>query len=36
MAQVNQEHVNPLTMGWTVLLVGSLLLIGVLNHFADK
>lgn len=36
MAQVDQAHVNPLTMGWTVLLVLSLLGIATLNHFADK
>lgn len=35
MAQINPEHVTPLTMGWTVLLVASLLLIAGLNHLAD-
>jgi hypothetical protein len=36
MAQISEEHLAPLTVGWVVLLVGSFLLLGVLNHVADK
>lgn len=36
MANVSQEHVTPLTIGWVVLLVSSLLAIAAMNHFADK
>jgi hypothetical protein len=36
MAQINEEHVAPLTMGWVVLLVTSFLLLGALNHYADR
>lgn len=36
MAQVNPEHVQPLTVGFAVLLVASILALGALNHFADK
>jgi|HubBroStandDraft_2_1064218.scaffolds.fasta_scaffold199757_2 hypothetical protein len=36
MAQVSPEHVQPLTTGFVVLLVASLLGIAALNHFADK
>lgn len=36
MAQVSNEHVGPLTIGWVALLVASLLAISALNHFADK
>ncbi len=35
MALVSQEHVVPLTIGWVVLLVGSLLAIAGLNYVAD-
>lgn len=35
MAQIQQEHIQPLTIGWVVLLVGSLMVIGFLNHYAD-
>lgn len=36
MAQVQEEHLFILTAGWVGLLVGTLLLLGTLNHFADK
>ena len=36
MAQVSPEHVTPLTIGWVVLLVASLLGISALNHIANK
>jgi hypothetical protein len=36
MAQISQEHVTPLTTGFVVLLVTSLGLLGLLNHYADK
>jgi hypothetical protein len=35
MAQVNAEHVQPLTIGFVTLLIASLLGIAALNHFAD-
>ena len=35
MALVDNEHVVPLTVGWVVLLVGSLLAIAALNYAAD-
>jgi hypothetical protein len=36
MAQVSPEHVQPLTTGFATLLVGSVLLIAVLNHYSNK
>jgi hypothetical protein len=36
MAQVEDEHITPLTIGWVVLLLASLGGIALLNHFADK
>lgn len=36
MAQIDSEHITPLTVGWVTLLVASLLAIAALNHFADK
>jgi len=35
MAQVSPEHVTPLTQGFVILLIASLLGIAALNHFAD-
>jgi undecaprenyl pyrophosphate phosphatase UppP len=35
MAQVSQEHIQPLTVGFVTLLVVSLMGIAALNHFAD-
>ena len=36
MAQVDADHLAPLTIGWVVLLVGTLLALGALNHYANK
>lgn len=36
MAQVSPEHIQPLTTGFVTLLVGSILLIAALNHYANK
>jgi len=36
MAQVDPEHIAPLTAGWVTLLVGTFILLGVLQHFADR
>lgn len=36
MAQVSQQHVNPLTMAFVGALTLSLLALGVLNYLADK
>jgi hypothetical protein len=36
MAQISEEHVMPLTIGWVTLLVASLLTLAALNHYADK
>ena len=36
MAQVEPEHVMPLTIGWTALLVASLVAIAAMNHYANK
>ena len=36
MAQVSEEHIQPLTIGWVTLLVASLLVIAGLNHLADR
>ena len=35
MALVDHDDVAKLSVGWVVLLVGSLLLIAALNHAAD-
>jgi hypothetical protein len=36
MPQVSPQHVQPLTMGFVGLLVGSLLLLGTLNKLANR
>ena len=36
MAQVNPEHIAPLTAGWVTLLVATFLLLGALQHYADR
>lgn len=36
MAQVTAQHVPVLTSGFVALLVGTILAIGALNHFANK
>jgi hypothetical protein len=36
MAQVDPEHLAPLTAGWVTLLVASFILLGVLQHYADR
>lgn len=36
MPQVSPQHVQPLTMGFVALLIGSLLAIGVLNKLANR
>lgn len=36
MAQISPQHVQPLTMGFVALLVGSLFGIAILNHVANK
>lgn len=36
MAQISPQHVQPLTMGFVGLLVGSLLALGALNKLANR
>lgn len=36
MAQISPQHVQPLTMGFVGLLVGSLLVLGALNKLANR
>jgi hypothetical protein len=36
MPQVSPQHIQPLTMGFVGLLVGSLLILGALNKLANK
>jgi hypothetical protein len=36
MASISPQHVQPLTMGYVGLLVFSILVIGALNHAANR
>jgi hypothetical protein len=36
MAQVSPQHVQPLTMGFVALLVGTLLALAAVNHYANR
>ncbi len=36
MAQVSPEHVQPLTTGFVTLLVVSIGIIALLNHYSNK